>query len=71
MSRETIKSYSGSILGYLDTEGNGDVVAKSFDGRILGYYRKSNNVTTDFSGRYLFYGNCAVALIINNANFRF
>ena len=65
MGRETIKNFSGSILGYLDTESNGDVVAKDSSGRIVGYYRKSNNATTDFSGRILYYGNCAVALIIN------
>ena len=66
--RETIKSFSGYILGYLDTDSSGDVTAKDFSGRILGYYRKSRNVTTDFSGRILFYGNCAVAFIIKNAN---
>ena len=65
MGRETIKSYTGAIIGYLETESNGDVVAKDSCGRIVGYYRKSNNATTDFSGRILYYGNCAAALVIN------
>ena len=64
MTRETIKSSSFIILGYLDTESNGDVVARDSSGRIVGYYKKRNNTTTDFSGRILYYGNCAVALII-------
>lgn len=64
MGRETVKSSSGMIIGYLDTESNGDVVAKDSCGRIVGYYRKSNNSTTDSAGRILYYGNCAVALII-------
>lgn len=65
MGRETIKSYTGVILGYLDTDSNGDVVAKDSSGRIVGYYRKRNNTTTDFAGRILYIGNCVVALIIN------
>lgn len=69
MGRETIKSYTGAIIGYLDTESNGDVVAKDSSGRIVGYYKKSNNATTDFSGRILFYGNCAVALIVKASNY--
>ena len=71
MARETVKAYSGIILGYLDNDYNGDVVAKDSCGRILGYYRKSRNVTTDETGRILFYGNCAVALVINKSNYRF
>ena len=66
MARETIKTWSGIILGYVDTEPNGDAVAKAFDGRILGYYKKSNNMTTDFSGKFLYQGNCVTALIVNN-----
>ena len=63
--RETIKSFSGAILGYLETESNGDITGKDYSGRILGYYRKSNNATTDFAGKILYYGNCVVALIVN------
>ena len=65
MWRESIKSASGLIIGYLDTESNGDVVAKDSYGRIVGYYRKNNNTTTDSTGRILYYGNCAVALVVN------
>ena len=68
MARETIKAYTGIILGYLDTEPNGDVAAKDSYGKILGYYRKGNNVTTDSCGRPIYQGNCAVALVILKAN---
>ena len=66
MTRETIKTWAGVVLGYIETEPNGDAVAKAFSGRILGYYKKSNNVTTDFAGRWLYQGNCLSALIVNN-----
>ena len=60
--REAIKLYSGQIIGYLDDQGS-RIVATSFGGRILGYYNKNNNTTTDFSGRILAYGNILSALI--------
>ena len=64
MNRETIRTWGGTIIGYLDTESNGDVTARDFSGTILGYYRKGRNMTTDFSGTGLYQGNCASALII-------
>jgi len=64
MSREEkIKEFSGRIIAILTHENNGDITVRDFSGRILGYYRKSRDVTTDFSGRVLYYGNAAAALI--------
>ena len=62
--RETIREYSGMIIGYLDHESNGDIVAKEYSGVIIGYYRKSSDVTTDFHGRILYRGNMAPALLV-------
>ncbi len=64
---EYIREYpSGMIIGILTTKPNGDVEARDFNSRmILGFYRKSRNVTTDFYGRTIATGNCVSALIYN------
>ncbi len=64
--RQTIKTFSGSILGYVEEEFNGDLVAKTFSGKILGYYRKSRNVSTNFAGKVLGYGDFTVAMILQH-----
>lgn len=64
MYRETIREFSGMIIGYLDHCSNGDVEAVSFSGRKLGKYVKQSDVTTDFYGKILYRGNMAAALLI-------
>ena len=61
--REPIRDLSRLIIGYIDTKPNGDKVVTNFSGVILGYYRKSSDTTTDFSGRVLYYGDMASALL--------
>lgn len=59
-----IREYNGKIIGIIETESNGDQVARSFPTRnILGYYRKNEDHTTDFVGRILNHGNTIVELI--------
>jgi len=62
--RETIREFNGSIIGYIDTESNGDKTVKDFSGRILGYYRRSSDTTTNFSGRILYRGDMSAALLV-------
>lgn len=62
--RETIREYSGMIVGYLDHDSNGDVTVKKYSGIIIGYYRKSSDTTTDLAGRILYRGNMAPALLV-------
>lgn len=62
--RETIREFGGSIIGYLEHESNGDIVAKSFTGRTLGRYERSSDTTKDFYGRILYRGNMAPALLL-------
>ena len=64
MNRETIREFSGMIIGYLDHYPNGDVEAVAFSGRKLGKYVKQYDVTNDFYGRTLYRGNMAAALLI-------
>lgn len=41
--RETIREFSGMIVGCLDHEVNGDIVARGYDGLIVGRYDKAND----------------------------
>lgn len=61
--KEPIKDFYGKILGYIDTQSNGDKVVTDFYGKILGYYRKNQNLTTDFYGRIIGRGDVASSLI--------
>jgi hypothetical protein len=57
------------IIGILRTLKNGDVEAREFDSRkILGYYRKGVDTTTDFYGRMIAKGNCVVGFIYDAHN---
>ena len=53
---ETIRTFTGQIIGYIKTLSNGDKEVRNFTGQILGYYRKSQNITTNFTGQILFRG---------------
>ena len=64
MGREAIRTFAGVIIGYVETQGNGDKKVTAFSGRILGYYYKDRDVTTDFSGRILYRGDMASALLV-------
>lgn len=64
---EYIKTFDGIILGIVETQPNGDQIARDFSSRrILGYYRKAYDHTTDFIGRVIARGNTVVSLIYNN-----
>jgi len=61
---EYIREFSGQILGIIQTDDNGDQTAIDFPSRkILGYYRKKYDYTTDFYGRIISRGNSVVGLI--------
>ena len=61
---ETIKDFAGRYIAIFTYEDNGDIKVQDWSSRmILGYYRKSRDVTTDFHGRVLYRGN-AVGMLI-------
>lgn len=63
-NEEYIREFSGKILGIIKTEDNGDQVAIDFPSRkVLGYYRKKYDHTTDFYGRIVARGNSVVQFI--------
>lgn len=67
---EYIRDFSSrKIIGILKTLRNGDIEAREFDSRrILGYYRKDRDMTTDFYGKMIAKGNCVVAFIYDAFN---
>lgn len=63
---EYIKDFSGRILGIIKTETNGDKTAIDFPSRrVLGYYKKQYDHTTDFVGRVISRGDTVVSFIYN------
>jgi hypothetical protein len=64
MHTETISTFSRSIIGYIETDSNGDKTVKDFSRKILGYYHHSSNTTTDFYGKILYLGDMASALLV-------
>ena len=64
MRTEYVKDFAGRSLAIYEIADNGDITVRDFSSRlILGYYRASRNVTTDFSGRILYHGNMVGALV--------
>ena len=61
---ETIRTFGGQTIGYIKTLPNGDKEVTDFYHRVLGYYRKSQDATTDFYGRILYRGDMSAALLI-------
>ena len=61
---ETIKDSAFRPIAILTYEDNGDIKVQYWQSRmIVGYYRKSRDVTTDFYGRIIARGN-AVGMLI-------
>ncbi len=62
MARELVRDFYGHIMGSLEDQGD-RIIARDFPGRIVGYYYKSRDVTTDFYGRVVSNGDTTAALI--------
>jgi hypothetical protein len=61
---ETIKDSAFRPIAILTYEDNGDIKVQDWSSRmIVGYYRKSRDITTDFYGRIIARGN-AVGMLI-------
>lgn len=63
MKEEIIKDYYGRIIGYVQTQPNGDKIGKDFYRRVVGYYDKRTNTTKDFYRRVVARGDALVSLI--------
>ena len=66
---ETIKDSAYRPIAILTYEDNGDIKVQDWQSRfIVGYYRKSRDVTTDFYGRIIARGNAVGMLIGRKPN---
>lgn len=63
ISKECIRDRNGKILGWVETDHLGNKLARDFNGRIKGRYKKTGNVTIDFYGRIVSYGDAAAGLL--------
>lgn len=63
---EKIRNFAGQWIAIYEHLDNGDICVRDWQSRmILGYYRKSRDVTTDFHGRIIARGN-AVGMLIKS-----
>lgn len=60
---QTIRDFNGRIVGYIETDAQGNKVIRDFYKVILGRYDKKNNVTRDFYGRIVARGDASASLI--------
>lgn len=67
MTEEKIKDFAGVVIGIIKIESNGDKVAMEFPSRkILGFYKKQHDYTTNFFGVVVAKGDAVVSLIYQN-----
>lgn len=62
MTKDTIRDFHGRIIGYIETDDNGNKTIKNFYGKILGYYQKSDNTTRNFYRKIIARGDQSSAL---------
>jgi len=62
-NREPLRDFSGKIIGWLETEPNGNQALYDFPGKKLGTYEKNSNMTRDFYGRIIGHGNVLTMLL--------
>ena len=62
-SKETIRDFYGKILGYIETDAQGNKTVRDFYGKILGRYSKIDNTTRDFYNKIIARGDQAASLI--------
>ena len=63
VGKEIIKDFKGFIIGWVETDSNGNKTVKDFKGFILGYYDKQADQTKDFRGFILGKGDFCISLI--------
>jgi len=63
MTKEPIRDFYGMIIGYIETDKDGNQIGRDFYNRILGYYEAKQNITRDFYKRIIGKGNLLSGLI--------
>lgn len=65
INKETVRGFGGKILGYVESDAQGNKQARDFYGRIIANYDKSSNITRDFYGRILAHNDIVYGLLYN------
>jgi len=60
---QIIRDFSGRIVGYIETDSQGNKIVRDFYKVILGKYDKKSNITRDFYGKILARGDISSSLI--------
>ena len=63
ISKEPVREFNGKIMGFIETDRDGNQQVRDFYGRILGTFDKKMNVTRDFYSRILTRGNTVLGLL--------
>lgn len=63
VNKQTIKEFSGKIIGTIETDNIGNKTIRDFYGKILGKYDKKQNVTRDFYGKIVARGDQSSMLL--------
>lgn len=63
VSKDLIRDRGGKILGWVETDHLGNKLVRDFYGKIKGRYKKTGNVTIDFYGRIVAYGDATAGLL--------
>lgn len=63
ISKVAVREFSGRIIGWVETDKDGNQQVRNFSGKILGRYDKSLDCTRDFYGRILTKGNTVNGLL--------
>ena len=66
ITKTEIRNFNGQIVAFVEfNDTTGDKTLRAFSGMILGYYRKSDNTTREFSGKIVAKGDALSMLIPN------
>lgn len=65
VSKVAVREFSGKIIGWVETDKDGNQQVRAFSGKILGRYDKQSDCTRDFYGRILTKGNTVNGLLYN------
>ena len=63
MQEETIRELSGKIIGYIETDAQGNKTVRNFYRQVVGKYDANAKVTRDFYGRIVAKGDVSAGLL--------
>ena len=63
--KEPVRAFNGKIIGWVETDNEGNQLIRAFTGKVLAKYDKKFDVTRDFYGRVISRGNTAIGQLYN------